>query len=102
MSTTSKPRVVTDYEKLSDTIKEQIKLAYPEGYVGHLITFQNREGQSIKGLRFETDEKIYLIRMTIVQAEAIIEDDEDYDEQGNLIDEVKEEYEEKYSDVDYL
>lgn len=93
-----KLRVVTDYEKLKEEVKEQIKLEYPHGYSQHLIFFKNREGKNIKGLRFETDEKIILIRMTEIQAEKIIEDDDDYDDDGVLIEDVKEDYVDKYSD----
>ncbi|NNF02585.1 MAG: hypothetical protein HKN22_07855 [Bacteroidia bacterium] len=101
MNASSKLRVVTDYDKLPESILEQIKLTYPRGYSDYLISFLNKEGKSINGLRFETDEKIYLIRMTETQAENIISDDDDYDDDGNLLDEVKEEYEEKYPDVDF-
>ena len=95
-----KLRVVTDYERLSEEIQEQIKLEYPYGYSQHLILFKNREGKNIKGLRFETEEKIILIRMTENQAEEIVEQDDDFDEDGNLIEDVRDEYEEKYSDGD--
>ena len=40
--------------------------------------------------------------MTRSQAIEIIDEDPDYDEEGSLIDSVKEDYEEKHSDVDYL
>ncbi len=95
-----KPRTVVDYERLSDEIVEQIKLTYPYGYDKHLITFVNRDGENKKALRFETEEKIYLVRMTVLEARQIIEDDDDYDEDGNLKDDVREEYEDKYSDDD--
>ena len=100
MNPTDKLRVVTDYEKLPENLIEQIKLEYPWGFSKHLITFKNKEGKMIKGLRFETDERIYLLRMTVAEAENIIEEDDDYDEDGNLIDEVKEAYEDKHSDED--
>ncbi len=102
MDDKQKLRVTQDYEKLSEEIKEQVKLVYPRGYSDHLISFKNKEGKTIKGLRFETEEKIYLIRMTIAQAEEIISDDDDFDEEGNLIKSIQEEYEDKHSEVDYL
>lgn len=101
MESNPKPRVTQQFEKLSDDIQEQVKLAYPEGFSQHLISFVNREGKKVKALRFETDEKIYLIRMSVMEAEQIIEDDDDYDEDGVLKDEVKEEYEEKHGDDEY-
>jgi hypothetical protein len=99
MSTaTNKPRLVTSYEKIDKNIQEQIKLEYPEGFSQHLITFTNKEGDRISALRFETEDKIYLIKMTKIVAEQIIEDDEDYDEDGNLTADAREEYEDKYDD----
>ncbi len=98
----SKPRVVKDYEKLPDNIKEQLKLVYPKGFTEHLVSFVNKEGEKKLGLPFETDDYYYLIRMSVNKAVSIIEDDDDYDDDGNLKDFIKEEYEEKYSDVDYL
>lgn len=94
----SKPRVVKDYAKLDKLVKQQIKLNYPEGFEDNLIKFKNKEGNTVSALPFETDDYYYLIRMTISQAQEIIEDDDDYDDEGFLKEEVKEEYEE--GDID--
>jgi hypothetical protein len=102
MEQTNKIRVTQEYQKLSDDIKEQIKLVYPDGYSQYLIPFTNKEGKQVYGLRFETDEKIYLIRMTYTEAENIISNDDDYDDNGYLKEGIKDEYEDKYSDVEYL
>ena len=93
-----KPRVIKDFDALDVAIQEQIKLHYPEGFYEHLIRFPNKEGKLVSALPFETDEKYYLVRMTIAQAQEIIEDDDDYGDDGMLRDEVKDEYEEKYDD----
>lgn len=93
----NKPRVIKDYEKLDPAIQEQIKLEYPLGFSRHLIYFTNKDGHKVSALPFETDEKYYLVRMTIPQAKQIIENDEDYDDDGILKDDVKLEYEDKYS-----
>jgi len=98
----NKSRVVVDYEKLSDELVEQIKLVYPSGFIQHLISFINSKGEKISALRFETFEKIYLIRMTKQLAKQIIEEDSDYDDDGNLKDNIREQYEEEHSDIDYL
>lgn len=102
MENQNKLRVTQEYERLSDELKEQIKLVYPEGYSQHIFSFNNKEGKRISALRFETDEKIYLIRMSIAEAESLIAEDDDYDDDGNLRDDVRDEYEDKHSDADYL
>lgn len=94
----NKPRIVKDFEKLDPEIQEQIKLAYPEGFFNHLVSYYDKEGLRRSALPFETEEKYYLVRMSVVEAKQIIEDDEDYDDEGNLKPEVQEDYEEKYAD----
>ena len=95
---TTKPRVIKNYEKLDDAVLEQIKLAYPEGFAKNLIRFTDVNGRLASALPFETEEKYYLIRMTKDEAVEIIADDDDYDDDGNLIDDVREGYEDKYGD----
>ena len=98
----NKPRVIKDFDKLESKIQEQIKLVYPEGFSQHLITFTNKDGMLVSALPFETDEKYYLVRMTTQQAEDIISDDEDYDDEGVLKDSTRMEYEDKYAELDYI
>lgn len=93
-----KPRVIKDYEKLDDAIKEQIKLEYPNGFSQNLISFTNKDGLLVSALPFETEDKYYLVRMTTQEAIDIISDDDDYDDEGTLKDESREAYEDKYSE----
>lgn len=97
-----KPRVIKDYEKLESELQEQLKLLYPEGYSNFLIEFRNKDGDIVSALPFETDDKVYMVRMSKRKAVQIIEDDDDFDNDGNLKTKIKEEYEDKYSDIDYL
>jgi hypothetical protein len=96
----AKPRVIKDFEKLDESIQEQIKLEYPYGFHKNLITFNNATGQKVSALPFETEEKYYLVRMSIAEARQIIEEDDDYDEEGLLKESIKEAYTEKHDDDD--
>ena len=98
----NKPRVVKDYDRLEEGIQEQIKLIYPRGFSKHLVRFTNREGKLVSALPFETDEKYYLVRMTVEEAKDIIREDDDYDEDGILKDDVLEEYQEKHTEMDEI
>lgn len=98
----SKPRVIKDYDKLTLEVIEQIKLVYPQGFTNHLVSFTNRNGEIRKGLPFETEDFYYLIRMSVAKAEEIVENDEDYDENGKLTSEAKTKYEFKHDDEDFL
>ncbi len=97
----NKPRVIKDYDKLDPAIQEQIKLVYPTGFSDHLLYYFDKDGKNVSALPFETEDKYYLIRMTLSEAERIIEDDDDYDDDGFLKDHVREEYEDKYADLEY-
>jgi len=95
-----KPKIVKDYEKLDQAIQEQIKLKYPNGFKNSLIQFYNKDGKLVSALPFETEDKYYLVRMTVSEAQQIIEDDDDYDDDGILKDNVREEYEDKYEEME--
>ncbi len=94
-----KPRVIKDYDKLDPEIQEQIKLEYPYGFSDNLITFTNKDGLIVSALPFETDDKYYMVRMTVSEAIKIVEDDDDFDDDGTLKAGIKEEYATKYGDV---
>ncbi|HPR30800.1 MAG TPA: hypothetical protein PLK12_01840 [Prolixibacteraceae bacterium] len=93
-----KPRVIKDYDKLPVDIQEKIKLEYPYGFSDHLIRFTNKDGLIVSALPFETEDKYYMVRMTVGEAIKIVEDDDDFDEDGMLKEAIKEEYENKYSE----
>ncbi|MDA3880605.1 MAG: hypothetical protein PF436_09470 [Prolixibacteraceae bacterium] len=95
---TAKPKVIKDYEKLPVEIHEQIKLEYPYGFSDSLITFTNKDGRIVSVLPFETEDRYYMVRMTVGEAIRIVEDDEDFDSDGTLKDGIREEYENKYTD----
>jgi len=95
----SKPRIVKDYDKLAASIQEQIKLAYPLGFTRKLVSFVNAKGQKVSALPFETEEKYYLVRMTVSEAIRIVEMDEDFGDDGVLRSDVREEYADKYDDT---
>ena len=81
-----KKRIVKDYDALPEEIINRIKAEYPYGFEDNLVSFTNKEGNKVSALPFETEEIYYLIRMTVREARQIIEDDEDYDDDGNLRD----------------
>ena len=95
---TTKPRSIRSYDKLDEALVEQIKLAYPGGFAGNLIRFTDVDGSTASALPFETEDRYLLIRMSTKRAVEIIADDDDYDDDGNLLDDVRDEYEDKYGD----
>ncbi len=92
----NKPRIVKDYEKLSEDIQNSVKLTYPYGFEKELITFKNAEGKFVSALPYETEDHIYLIRMTRAEAKEIVQDDDDFDDDGNL----KTKFQDEFSNED--
>ncbi len=70
-----KLRVIMDYKKLSRDLKEKIQIAYSTGFGASMVSFKNNKGQKVIALRFETDDKIYLLRMTDEMARGLMEND---------------------------
>lgn len=99
---TNKPRVIKDFSKLDTDLQEQIKLVYPYGFNDNLISFTNKEGTLVSALPFETEEKYFLLRMTAKEAVKIVELDDDYDDDGNLKKGIKDDYEDKYADLEHI
>ncbi len=87
-----KKRIVKDYDAIPDDIIARVKLAYPDGFEDHLVSYYNKEGVKISALPFETEDIYYLIRMTASEARQIIEEDEDYDEDGHLREDFESDY----------
>ncbi len=82
----SKKRIIKDYETLPEDILVRIKMQYPRGFAQNLVSYINKDGKKVSALPFETEDIYYLVRMTVQEAKQIIEDDEDYDDDGVLRD----------------
>ena len=95
----SKPRVIKDFDKLPEEIQEQIKLNHPYGFDKSLISFKNAKNKFVSALPYEAEDRYYLVRMTREEAQDIIEEDDDYDDDGVLKDEVRDDYSDKYEDA---
>lgn len=100
--TSDKPRVIKDYNKLDKNLQEQIKFVYSEGFADNLIHFFDKKGLKVTALPFETEDKYYMLRMTENEAIRIVDDDDDFDDDGFLKDQVKQDYEGKYADLDHV
>ncbi len=94
----SKPRVLKAFGKLEPEIQEQIKLAYPRGFEKHLIRFKGIDGKFISALPYETEDRYYMVKMSMQEAQRIILNDEDYNDMGVLKDKARARYEEKFAD----
>ena len=102
MAPVNKPRIIKDYNKLDKALQEQIKLVYADGFADRLIHFFDKDGIKVSVLPFETENMYYMLRMTKNEAIRIVDEDDDFDDDGLLKSEVKQGYEDKYADLDHI
>lgn len=76
----TKLSVIRDYDTLNDELKEQVKLVYPSGFYNSIIEFTNNDRKKVSAIRFETEEKIYLLRLSKKMVKQLIEVDEEFDD----------------------
>ena len=72
-----KLKVVTDYAKLTPELLELFSETYPHGIVGKTIRFPNSKGEIVTAVRLETEERIYLVKLSAKAKEILTEDDLD-------------------------
>ena len=100
MAKVNKPRIVKDYDKLPLDVQGQIKINYPQGFSGNLITYINAKGKVVSALPYEKEDHYYLVRMTFEEANNIIENDDDFGDDGILRDDFALQEFEGHDDVD--
>jgi DNA-directed RNA polymerase subunit delta len=92
----SKRRAIISYDKLSIDQKKQILRDYPDGYINHLTTIKTPTGETLDALIWETDEVIYLVKVSKISPKtkpvAEVEED-DFDEVADIKDDDAEEEE---------
>ena len=93
----SKRRAIISYDKLSIDQKKQILRDYPDGYINHLTTIKTPTGETLDSLIWETDEVIYLVKVSkiIPKAKPVAEvEEDDFDEVADIKDDEAEDEEE--------
>jgi len=105
----SKRRSIISYEKLTIEQKKQILRDFPDGYINHLSTVKTPTGEVLDALIWETDEVIYLVKITKTppkQKPVVEEEDDDIDDDFDKVpdinddDDLDEEEEEEYDKPD--
>lgn len=71
----TKLSVIKDYDTLSNELKKQVELVYPLGFYNSIIEFTNNKRQKESAIRFETKEKIYLLRLSKKMINQIFEEE---------------------------
>ena len=72
-----KPKVVTDYSKLTPELINLFNETYPTGIAGHTVRFPNAKGEIVTAVRLETEDRIYLVKLSARAKEVLTEEDLD-------------------------
>jgi hypothetical protein len=84
MSKKSKKRVIKDYEKLCQDLKNLLVETYPGGIAEHIKPFTDVHGKLFYAVTLETNENILLIRLPFKMVNVKDEDeDEEKPEEAN-------------------
>lgn len=88
MNVISKQRRIVDYRNLSDELLELLEAQYHGDYSTSTIRFRNAQGDLVSAVPIETEDSIYLVKMSVQLrrkleelAAAQEDDDEDDDEE---------------------
>jgi len=73
MSKQEKKRMVIDYKNLTDEMLALLDEQYPTGYNGHYTKFPNSKGEIISAVRLETDDTIYLVKISAQMKQILTE-----------------------------
>lgn len=71
---TNKPKVVKDFEKLTDEMQNAVNEFYPDGFYDHLVKFTDKDGKYVHALPFETEDRYYLLKMPKLINPKIVKD----------------------------
>ena len=72
-----KKKVVTDYSKLSEELLKLYDETYPTGIAGRTIRFPNAKGEIVTAVRLETDDTIFLVKVSAKPKEVLTEEQMD-------------------------
>ena len=76
----AKKRSIVSYDKLSPNLKKALLKSFPDGFRNALTEIKTPNGESLEALIWETDEIIYMVKITSMLTNAIdLYDDDEND-----------------------
>ncbi len=93
----TKKRSIVSYDKLTAEQKKELLKSFPDGYRSFVTQIKTPAGESLEALIWETEEVIYLVKMSSNMTTALDLDDDDDDEIDDIVkpDDIEEEEEEE-------
>jgi hypothetical protein len=72
-----KKKVVTEYSKLNEELLKLYEETYPTGIAGNTIRFPNAKGEIVTAVRLETEDTIFLVKVSAKPKEVLTEEQMD-------------------------
>ncbi|WP_010134957.1 hypothetical protein [Ochrovirga pacifica] len=77
-------RIIIDHTKVTDEILNIIMEEYPDGYTDRdVLKFKNHKGEMVEALEIKLNDDIYLVKVGTKLDKAIVEFNEDDDNDDN-------------------
>jgi hypothetical protein len=100
---TNKPKVIKDFEKLTEEMQNAVNEFYPDGFYDHLVKFADRDGKYVHALPFETEDRYYLLKLPkLINPKVVKEPDSDKEGGPEGGDEQDEQSSGKFADLDTM
>jgi hypothetical protein len=79
-ATVQKKRVIVDHKSLPAEVLNELSVKYPYGYnTTDTITFKNAKGETIRALRHETADTVYMVKVSVYLQDMIENTEEEED-----------------------
>ena len=85
----AKKRSIVSYDKLTAEQKKELLKSFPDGYRSFVTQIKTPAGESLEALIWETEEVIYLVKISNTMTNALNLEDDDDDEDDDLDDIIK-------------
>lgn len=83
MAKVEKKKMAIDYKNLTPEMLGLLEEQYPTGFNGHYIKFPNSKGEIISAVRLETEDTVYLVKVSAQQRQIFTEAEMDEMVKGN-------------------
>lgn len=78
----AKKRSIVSYDKLTIEQKKDILKSFPDGYGSSMTTIQTPTGETLDALIWETEDTIFLVKISKTMTQALDDDDDEDDDDG--------------------
>jgi len=81
----AKKRSIVSYDKLSPELRKDLLKSFPDGFGSSLTTIKTPTGETLEAVIWETEEIIYLVKITKMLTNALdLDEDDDDDDFGDI------------------